>query len=69
MLELTGQTPVDYIRTVKLNKAAALLEKSDMNVAQVAYSTGFATPNYFAKSFKAKFNLSPSEYASLKRKP
>jgi signal transduction histidine kinase/ligand-binding sensor domain-containing protein/DNA-binding response OmpR family regulator len=68
MLELTGQTPVDYIRTLKLNKAAALLEKSDMNVAQIAYSTGFATPNYFAKAFKAKFNLSPSEYASLKRK-
>jgi transcriptional regulator GlxA family with amidase domain len=68
MLELTGQTPVDYIRSVKLNKAAVLLEKSDMNVAQVAYSTGFATPNYFAKSFKAKFNMSPSEYASLKKK-
>lgn len=68
MLELTGQTPVDYIRTVKLNKAAALLEKSDMNVAQIAYSTGFATPNYFAKAFKGRFNMSPSEYASLKRK-
>lgn len=68
MLELTGQTPVEYIRSVKLDKAAVLLEKSDMNVAQVAYSTGFATPNYFAKAFKAKFNMLPSEYVSLKRK-
>src|SRR5206468_5818242 len=38
LLELTGQTPVEYIRSFKLDKAAALLEKSDMNVAQIAYS-------------------------------
>jgi signal transduction histidine kinase/ligand-binding sensor domain-containing protein/DNA-binding response OmpR family regulator len=62
LLEITGQTPVEYIRSVKLNKAAALLEKTDMNVAQIAYSVGFSTPNYFAKSFKAKFNMLPSEY-------
>lgn len=62
LLELTGQTPVEYIRSVKLDKAAALLEKTDMNVAQIAYSVGFSTPNYFAKSFKAKFKVLPSEY-------
>ncbi|MBS1664140.1 MAG: response regulator [Bacteroidetes bacterium] len=68
MLDLTGQTPIEYIRSVKLEKAAVLLEKSNLNVAQVAYETGFATPNYFAKSFRAKFNMLPSEYASSKRK-
>jgi AraC-like DNA-binding protein len=68
LLELTGQTPVEYIRSVKLDKAAVLLEKSDMNVAQIAYSVGFSTPNYFAKSFKAKFNMLPSEYAHKARK-
>jgi signal transduction histidine kinase/ligand-binding sensor domain-containing protein/DNA-binding response OmpR family regulator len=62
ILELTGQTPVEYIRSVKLDKAAVLLEKSDMNVAQISYSVGFATPKYFAKSFKARFNMLPSEY-------
>lgn len=62
LLELTGQTPVEYIRSVKLEKAAVLLEKSDLNIAQVAYSVGFSTPNYFAKSFKAKYNMLPSEY-------
>jgi AraC-like DNA-binding protein len=65
---LTGQTPVEYIRSVKLDKAAVLLEKSDMNVAQIAYSVGFSTPNYFAKSFKAKFNMLPSEYMHKMRK-
>ncbi|MDI3320861.1 hybrid sensor histidine kinase/response regulator transcription factor [Pinibacter soli] len=67
LLELTGQTPVEFIRSVKLDKAAVLLEKSDMNIAQIAYSVGFATPNYFAKSFKAKFNMLPSEYINNKR--
>ncbi len=68
LLELTGQTPVEYIRSVKLEKAAVLLEKSDMNVAQIAYSVGFSTPNYFAKSFKAKYGMLPSEYMAKMRK-
>ncbi len=67
MLELTGETPVEFIRSVKLDRAAVLLEKSDMNVAQISYSVGFATPNYFARAFKSKFNIRPSDYVSLKR--
>lgn len=68
LLEITGQTPVEFIRNVKLDKAAVLLEKSDMNIAQIAYSVGFSTPNYFAKAFKAKFNMLPSEYMNQMRK-
>lgn len=68
ILELTGQSPVEYIRSVKLEKALVLLEKSDLNISQIAYMVGFATPNYFAKSFKAKFNVQPSEFIHLKRK-
>jgi signal transduction histidine kinase/ligand-binding sensor domain-containing protein/DNA-binding response OmpR family regulator len=68
ILELTGQTPVEFIRSVKLDKAAVLLEKGEQNVAQIAYSVGFSTPNYFAKSFKAKFDMLPSEYINKMRK-
>ncbi|WP_181276778.1 hybrid sensor histidine kinase/response regulator transcription factor [Arcticibacter pallidicorallinus] len=68
VLEMTGETPVEFIRSVKLDKAAVLLEKSDMNVGQICYSVGFATPNYFARAFKAKFNMLPSEYITLKRR-
>lgn len=68
LFELTGQTPVEYIRSIKLDKAMFLLEKSNMNIAQIAYSVGFATPKYFAKSFKAKFNILPSDYINKKRK-
>lgn len=68
ILELTGQTPVEFIRSVKLDKAAVLMEKSDMNVAQIAYSTGFSTPHYFAKAFKTKFGILPSEFITRNRK-
>lgn len=68
ILELTGLSPVEYIRSVKLDKAIVLMEKSDLNVSQIAYMVGFATPNYFAKSFKAKYNVQPSEYMNQKRK-
>jgi len=67
IVELTGEAPVEFIRSIKLKKAAQLLEKSDMKIAQVGYAVGFSSPNYFARAFKAKYNLSPSEYASKKR--
>ena len=62
ILELTGLPPVEFVRTIKLDKAAIMLEKSDLSVSQIAYATGFATPHYFTKSFKAKFNMLPREY-------
>lgn len=68
LLELTGQTPVEFIRSVKLDKAAQLLEQNELTIAEVAYSVGFSTPNYFAKSFKVKFNMLPSEYIAKKKK-
>jgi AraC-like DNA-binding protein len=68
LLELTGQSPVEYIRSFRLEKAAVLMEKSNMTIAEIAYQVGFTTPNYFARSFKAKFNMLPSEYIARKRK-
>lgn len=67
IVDLTGETPVEFIRSIKLKKAAVLLEKSDMKIAQIGYAVGFSSPNYFARAFKAKFNVSPSEYAVQKR--
>ncbi|WP_207424918.1 hybrid sensor histidine kinase/response regulator transcription factor [Desertivirga brevis] len=67
ILEYTGETPVEFIRSVKLDKAAILLEKSGMNVAQVGYSVGFATPSYFARAFRKRFNMLPTEYINVKK--
>lgn len=67
ILEITGQVPVKFINSVKLDKAVQLMERSGMKVAQIAYQVGYSTPNYFAKAFKEKFNMSPSDYIQLKR--
>lgn len=57
-----------YPNSIKLNKAAAILEKnSEIKIAEVAYAAGFTSPNYFAKAFKSKFNVSPTEYVNLKK--
>ncbi len=62
IFELTGLPPVEFIRSYKLDRAAILLLKSDLTVSQIAYEAGFATPHYFSRSFKVKFNMLPSEY-------
>jgi signal transduction histidine kinase/DNA-binding response OmpR family regulator len=68
LLELTGQTPVEYIRSFRLDKAAALMEKSTMTISEISYQVGFTTSNYFAKAFKSKFNMLPSEFITKVRK-
>jgi ligand-binding sensor domain-containing protein/signal transduction histidine kinase/DNA-binding response OmpR family regulator len=67
LLEITGLSPVEYIRTIRLEKAKALLETSDFNVAQIAYMTGFGTPSYFSRKFKKKYGILPSEYLTERR--
>lgn len=64
VLELTGKTPIQFIREVRLKRAAALLEKSQLNVAEVAYSVGFNNPKYFTKYFKKAYKMLPSRYAA-----
>lgn len=68
IVNLTGETPVEFIRSIRLNKAVALLENSNMKIAEVGYAVGFSTPNYFARAFKAKYKTSPSEFISLKKR-
>jgi signal transduction histidine kinase/ligand-binding sensor domain-containing protein/CheY-like chemotaxis protein/AraC-like DNA-binding protein len=68
VLMITGKSPVEFIRSFRLKKAAQLFEKTQMNIAEVSYEVGFNTPNYFAKSFKAEFSVLPSEYILEVRK-
>lgn len=62
MKALTGQTPSDFIRTVRLKAAAELLKAGQRNVSEVCYLTGFATPQNFTKHFKDMFGVVPSQY-------
>ncbi|SEO37546.1 Signal transduction histidine kinase [Mucilaginibacter gossypiicola] len=65
IFDLTGLPPVEFIRSYKLDRAAILLLKSDLTVTQIAYEAGFATPHYFSRSFKEKFNMLPSDYRKM----
>ncbi|MEG1635428.1 MAG: helix-turn-helix domain-containing protein, partial [Rikenellaceae bacterium] len=56
-------TPIDYIRKVRLKKAAELLCKGGFSVSEVLYIVGFSSHSYFTKCFKAEFGLNPKEYA------
>lgn len=59
---LTGYTPNDFIRHMRLQRAADLMNGKAGNVAEVAYQAGFNNLSYFAKCFRDKFGKSPSEY-------
>jgi len=59
---LTGQTVNDFVRTVRLKRAAQLLEQARYNVNEIAYMAGFSDVNYFRKCFKDQFGYTPKEY-------
>ncbi|GKH86720.1 sensor histidine kinase [Parabacteroides distasonis] len=60
--ELTGTSPVEFLRTYRLNKATQLLRQNAYTVSEVAYRTGFSSPAYFSKCFKAVYGVTPTEY-------
>ncbi len=59
-----GIAPLDYIRRVRLQKAAMLLSQHRFTVSEISYMVGFKTPSYFAKCFQAQFGVKPSQYKS-----
>lgn len=65
---LTGQTPADYIRTLRMDRAAELLREETITVAEVCYKVGISDPHYFTKIFKQQFGISPKKYQQGKKK-
>ncbi|MET3127777.1 signal transduction histidine kinase/ligand-binding sensor domain-containing protein/DNA-binding response OmpR family regulator [Arcicella rosea] len=60
---LTGQTAVEFVRNIRLKRAAQLLKQQQLNVSEVTYEVGFTDLQYFRTCFKKEFGVSPSEYA------
>lgn len=60
---LTDQAPADYIRLIRLKRAAQLLREQQYSITEVAELTGFSDAKYFREVFKKHFNVSPSQYA------
>jgi signal transduction histidine kinase/ligand-binding sensor domain-containing protein/DNA-binding response OmpR family regulator len=59
---LTGKTPIEFIRIIRLRTGADLLQKSRLSVSEVAYKIGFNNPKYFARLFKEEYKVLPTEY-------
>ena len=59
---ITGKAPGDFIRTIRVKRAKQLLEQSQMQVAEIAYTVGYNTPKRLSENFKAEFGITPSEY-------
>ena len=60
---LVGMTVVDYIKSIRLKKAAYLLQQSTFTVKEVMYMVGFSSQSYFAKCFEEKYGKTPKEYS------
>ena len=58
---ISGSSPVELLRTARLNRGYQMLIKGDKTVSEVAYDVGFTAPSYFTKCFKDEFGISPSD--------
>lgn len=63
---LIGQTPNEFIQTIRLKRAAQMLLDSNLKISEIAYQVGFSNPKYFTKMFQKQFGVVPSKY---KNKP
>ncbi|MFA5045362.1 MAG: ATP-binding protein [Paludibacter sp.] len=66
---ITGLAPSDFLRSIRLKRAAQFLIQGQYPVAEVAEKVGFNTPKYFSKYFKEAFGVTPSQYAQYGKKP
>ena len=60
--QMTGMTTVEYIRNLRLKKAAMLLHKDNFTIAEIMYMVGFSNASYFTRSFVREYKMTPTEY-------
>lgn len=59
---LIGLSPIEFIKEVRVNRAAQLIRDGEYNMTQISYMVGINDPRYFSKCFKQKFNMTPTKY-------
>lgn len=59
---ITGKTPIEFIRLIRLKRAAQYLAKSQLYISEIAYKVGFNNPRLLSKYFKEEYNMTPREY-------
>lgn len=68
LIIITGKGPAEFIRTIRLKRGRQLLEKSQLQISQIAHEVGISSPKRFSKYFREEFGLSPSEYSKAYKK-
>ena len=64
---LSGMSAAQFIRMIRLKRAAQMLDSTDLTISEILYEVGFTNPSYFAKCFKQQFGLSATEYQNKAR--
>ena len=59
---VTGQKPTEFIRTIRLRRAAELLRENRLNITEISYATGFSSVSYFSRCFRSMYNVSPTQF-------
>ncbi len=62
LVSLTGESPVEFIKRIRLTKAAVLIGKDFGNITDISFAVGFSNPSYFTECFKNQFGVPPSMY-------
>ena len=64
---MTGKTPVEYIREIRMHKASLMLKEGKFSVSEVMYTVGFTNSSYFSKCFSKTFGMTPTEYMKQRK--
>ncbi|MDD2797261.1 MAG: two-component regulator propeller domain-containing protein [Bacteroidales bacterium] len=59
---LTGLAPVEFLKEMRIQRSAQLIETGEFTISQITYMVGISDPRYFSRCFKQKFGISPREY-------
>ena len=62
LTKITGKTPIEFIRIMRIKRAQQLLKESQMSISEIAYLLGYNSPKIFTKHFKQEYKMTPSEY-------
>jgi signal transduction histidine kinase/DNA-binding response OmpR family regulator len=68
MKAITGESSDKFIRTLRLKRAAQLLQSTQLSITEICYEVGFSSQKHFSATFKKQFNLSPSDYKKKSRR-
>lgn len=66
LVSITGLSPAEFVKSIRLKRAAQLLREGQLTVQETAYRVGFNNPGYFSKAYKKMFGILPSEVGSEK---